>query len=85
MRKTINYKFKPNNTIAKEEITSAIRVLKSGKLSGFLGNKGGKAKKYCNIDISINEKETARIQEAQIFLGHYIFEQVENKLYKKNI
>ena len=28
MRKTINYKFKPNNTIAKEEITSAIRVLK---------------------------------------------------------
>ena len=52
---------------------------------GFLGNKGGKAKKYCNIDISINEKETARIQEAQIFLGHYIFEQVENKLYKKNI
>ena len=52
---------------------------------GFLGNKGGKAKKYCDIDISINEKETARIQESQIFLGHYIFEQVENKLYKKNI
>jgi len=40
MRKTINYKFKPNNTIAKEEITSAIKVLKSGKLSGFLGSRG---------------------------------------------
>ena len=40
MRKTINYKFKLNNTIAKEEITSAIRVLKSGKLSGFLGSRG---------------------------------------------
>lgn len=52
---------------------------------GFLGNKGGKAKKYCNIDISINEKETARIQESHIFLGHYIFEQVENNFYKKNI
>ncbi len=50
---------------------------------GFLGNRGGKAKKYCNLEISINEKETARIQETHIFLGHFIFEQVENKLYKK--
>ena len=49
---------------------------KKNLLCWFLGNKGGKAKKYCNIDISINEKETARIHEAQIFLGHYIFEQV---------
>ena len=40
MKKIINYKFKLNNTIAKEEISSAIKVLKSGKLSGFLGSKG---------------------------------------------
>ena len=39
MRKTINYKFKPNNTIAKEEITSAISI-KKWKIIRFLGSRG---------------------------------------------
>ena len=51
---------------------------------GFLGCNGGKAKKFCDLSVSIKEKETARIQEAQIFLGHFIFEQVENKIFFKN-
>ena len=50
---------------------------------GFLGNKGGKAKKYCSESIIVPSENVARIQEAHIFLGHYIFEQVENLLLKK--
>lgn len=49
---------------------------------GFLGNHGGKAKKYCDKNIIVNSKNTATIQESQIFLGHYIFEEVEKKLLK---
>jgi D-sedoheptulose 7-phosphate isomerase len=51
---------------------------------GFLGNKGGKAKKYCNIKLIVKSKIVSRIQESHIFLGHYIIEAVENKLYKIN-
>ena len=50
---------------------------------GLLGNKGGKAKKYCSEGIIVPSENVARIQEAHIFLGHYIFEQVENLLLKK--
>lgn len=50
---------------------------------GLLGNKGGIAKKYCSENIIVPSKNVARIQEAHIFLGHYIFEQVENLLLKK--
>lgn len=50
---------------------------------GFLGNKGGKAKKLCKIPLVVNSNNTARIQEAHIFLGHFIFETVENSLLSK--
>ena len=49
----------------------------------FLGNKGGTAKKYSDHNIIVPSSNTARIQEIHIFLGHYIFEQVENLLLKK--
>ena len=49
----------------------------------ILGNNGGKARKMSKIELLINEKNVARIQEAQKFLGHYIFEKVENILIKK--
>ena len=37
-------------------------------------------KKFCNLPILVKSEITARIQEAHIFLGHHILEQVENKL-----
>ena len=46
----------------------------------FLGNGGGKAKKIANLSLVVNSKITARIQETHILLGHYVFEQVENKI-----
>ena len=60
-----------------------LEVLKSAKKKGilsvgFLGNKGGIAKKYCDYKLIINSKNVARIQESHIFLGHYIFEKVED-------
>ena len=33
--------------------------------------------------VTVRSTSTARIQEAQIFLGHFILENVENKLIKK--
>lgn len=65
-----------------------IEVLKYAKKKkiltiGFFGNNGGLAKKYCNYNLIIESKNVARIQEAQMFLGHFIFEKVED-LFLKN-
>ena len=38
---------------------------------------------YSNLNLIMSSSNIARIQEAHIFLGHYIFEQVENILFKK--
>ena len=40
MKKTINYKFKKYNSLGKEELYAAQKVIKSGNLSGFLGSEG---------------------------------------------
>ena len=66
-----------------------IEVLKmSNKMKipsiSFLGDNGGLAKNYSDLSLIVPSKNVARIQEAHIFLGHYIFEQVENKILNKN-
>lgn len=68
-----------------KNIINVLKIAKKMKISsvGFLGNKGGKAKKLCNIPLVVNSNNTARIQEAHIFLGHFIFEKVENRLLSK--
>lgn len=48
----------------------------------MLGNNGGKAKNLSDLNLIIPSKVTARIQECHIFLGHVIFEAVENLLIK---
>ena len=65
-----------------------INLLKESKKKniqsiGFLGNNGGQAKKYCDIPIMVKKGNTARIQESHIFLGHFIFSQVENRIFYK--
>ena len=62
-----------------------LKVLKEArklniKSISFLGNKGGKAKRLSDLDITVPSKTTARIQEIHIFLAHYIALQVEKKL-----
>ena len=66
-----------------------IKVLKEAKKSKiysicFLGKGGGAAKKVCNKPLVISSKNTARIQECHIFIGHFILEKVEDLLLKKN-
>jgi len=78
-----NSKFFSGNS---KNILNVLKFAKKNKIYsvGFLGNKGGMAKKISNLNLIIPSSNTARIQEAHIFLGHYIFEQVENLLFKKN-
>jgi D-sedoheptulose 7-phosphate isomerase len=49
---------------------------------GFLGNKGGKVKNFCDIKLIVKSNITSRIQESHIFLGHYIIEEIESELLK---
>lgn len=65
-----------------KNILNVLKTAKKLKIFsiGLLGNNGGKAKKLCNKSIVVKSKNTATIQESQIFLGHYIFEEVEKKL-----
>lgn len=61
-----------------------LKVLKQAKKMkifsvGFLGNGGGKAKNLCNMNLTIKSKDTARIQEAQKFIGHIVCELIEKK------
>ncbi|MDB3890136.1 SIS domain-containing protein [Candidatus Pelagibacter sp.] len=68
-----------------KNIIKVLNQAKKDKITtiGFLGNKGGKAKGLCDYKVIINSKNTARIQEAHIFLGHFIFTEVENLILKK--
>ena len=67
-----------------KNIIKVLNQAKKDKITtiGFLGNNGGKAKKFCNYKIVVDSKNTARIQEAHIFLGHFIFTSVENLILK---
>jgi D-sedoheptulose 7-phosphate isomerase len=65
-----------------------IKVLKYAKKKKifsicFLGRDGGVAKNLSDHNLIVPSFNTARIQEIHIFLGHFIFEQVENLLLKK--
>ena len=67
-----------------KNIIKVLNQAKKDKITtiGFLGNKGGKAKKFCNYKIVVDSKNTARTQESHIFLGHFIFTSVEDLVLK---
>ena len=66
-------------------IISALKYAKKIKVKSIaiLGNKGGKAKKYSNLNISLPIKNTARIQEMHILIGHIICSIIEKNFIKK--
>ena len=71
---------------SKNIINALIEAKKKINTLSFIGNNGGMQKKFSNLNIILKGKKTSRIQEAQLFIGHYIFDLVEKKLlYKKNI
>ena len=64
-----------------------IEVLKKAKKNkivsiAFLGFRGGKAKELSDINLIVKNNNVARIQEAHLFLGHHILNEVEKKLIK---
>tara|TARA_A100001015_G_C15036196_1_gene736356 strand:- start:912 stop:1484 length:573 start_codon:yes stop_codon:yes gene_type:complete len=67
-----------------KNILKVIKFAKSRniKIISFLGNKGGKCKGLSDLELIVPNNNTARIQECHIFLGHFIFENVENLLLK---
>ena len=69
-----------------KNIIEALKVAKNKNIFtiGLLGRNGGKAKKFCDIRLIVDSLSVARIQEAHIFLGHFILEKVEDLLLSKN-
>lgn len=51
---------------------------------GFTGETGGKMKDLCKYLINIPSKDTPRIQECHMLLGHTLCELVEMKLFPKS-
>ncbi len=50
---------------------------------GFTGESGGKLKDICQYLINIPSKDTPRIQEAHMLVGHIICEMVESNVFPK--
>ena len=70
-----------------QNIIEALKIAKNNKIIsiGLFGKTGGKAMKYCDLPINIPSDNTARIQESHIFIGHYIFERVEDLILQKRL
>ncbi|MCZ2101137.1 MAG: D-sedoheptulose 7-phosphate isomerase [Chitinophagales bacterium] len=65
-----------------ENIIQAIETAKEKDMLtiGFTGESGGKMKDLCDILINIPSKETPRIQESHIMVGHIICQLTESQL-----
>ena len=68
-----------------KNIINALKYAKKKKLKSIaiLGNNGGKAKRFSNLDICLPIKNVARIQEMHILIGHIICSIVEKNFIKK--
>lgn len=68
-----------------KNIINVLKYAKKNKIFSlcFLGCNGGLAKNLSDLNIIVPSFTTARIQEIHIFLGHFIFEEVERLLIKK--
>ena len=51
---------------------------------GFTGETGGKMKDYCDILLPIPSKDTPRIQECHMLIGHTVCEIVEQALFPRS-
>lgn len=67
-----------------KNVIEAIRKAKSLGLKtvGLVGGDGGKLGKECDISVIVRSKDTPRIQESHLMIGHIICELVENEFFK---
>lgn len=68
-----------------ENIITAFHMATSLKMKtiSFTGESGGRIKNISDILINVPSKDTPRIQESHIMIGHIICELVEENLFKK--
>jgi D-sedoheptulose 7-phosphate isomerase len=65
-------------------INALIKAKEIGMITaGFTGETGGKMKPHCDYLIDIPSKDTPRIQECHMLLGHTLCEMVEMKMFPK--
>ena len=65
-----------------------VNALKEAKKIGLItigltGEDGGEMKNFCDYIVNIPSRDTPRIQEVHILIGHIICELVESKLFSK--
>jgi D-sedoheptulose 7-phosphate isomerase len=66
-------------------VNALIEAQKKGSITiGLTGQGGGKMKEYCDIIIEVDSKDTPRIQECHMLIGHAICELVEQTLFPRN-
>ena len=68
-----------------ENVYRAMKLAKEMGLKtiGLLGNDGGKIKELSDIPLIVPSKNTPRVQESHITIGHIICEGVEKKIYEQ--
>jgi D-sedoheptulose 7-phosphate isomerase len=68
-----------------KNIISAVNsaISKQMRVIGFTGASGGKINDICHLMIRVPSKDTPRIQESHILLGHIICEHVEKILFPR--
>jgi D-sedoheptulose 7-phosphate isomerase len=65
-------------------VNAFIEAKKRGMLTvGFTGETGGEMKAHCDLLINIPSKDTPRIQECHMLVGHAMCEMVESALFPK--
>jgi D-sedoheptulose 7-phosphate isomerase len=66
-----------------KNIIEVLKLSKKMKIFSItlLGSGGGKAKKLSSLNLLVPHNNVAKIQECHIFLGHFILNQVEKKLF----
>lgn len=63
---------------SKNVIDALIAAKKKGMLTiGFAGEGGGRMRELCDVCVCVPSKDTARIQECHILVGHLVCEMVE--------
>lgn len=70
-----------------QNLINAVKIANEIGLNsiGILGNNGGKLAKLCNYNLIVKSKNTARIQEAHIFLLHAICGIIDCKKAQQNL
>lgn len=67
-------------------VNAIVEAKKQGMITiGFTGLSGGKIADIADICIKVPSKNTARIQEVHILVGHVICEEIENTLFPREI